>query len=321
VKIILIAAVGSRNELGKDNKLLWHLPHDLKRFKALTTGHCIIMGRKTYDSIGKPLPNRTSIVISRTSHKNEPGLVYVHSLNEALVTARKAGETSAYIIGGAQIFRESLPLADRLEMTFLKKEFDADVFFPETDYHEYDIIFKEDIKGDELSPYSFSYITYERKEKKAKAVFLDRDGVLNRETDDYITSANDLVINYDIVPFLKERQEEEYKLIVITNQGAIEKKRLTHEALGEIHEKLKNEYRAEGIEFDEIYYCPHHSDLSKCLCRKPEPLMIEKAMARFNINPNESFMIGDKERDIVCAEKAGVLGVLIESNEVGEIQL
>jgi dihydrofolate reductase len=321
VKVILIAAVGKKNELGKDNRLLWHLPHDLKRFKALTTGHCIIMGRRTYDSIGKPLPNRTSIVISRSNHRNEPGLVYVHSLKEALVVARKAGETHAYIIGGAQIFKESLPLADMLEMTFLHHEFDADVFFPEIDYGDYDELFRENIKPDETNRYHFTYVTYDRKKKKEKAIFLDRDGVLNREIDDYITSTSDLRINDAIVPFLVQKRKEGYKLIVITNQGAIEKQKLTREALEEIHEKLRQGFHSEGVDFDEIYYCPHHSDISKCLCRKPEPLMIEKAMARFNINPNESFMIGDKLRDIVSAETAGVLGVIIPSNEVDDIQL
>jgi len=155
--------------------------------------------------------------------------------------------------------------------------------------------------------------------KKNKAIFLDRDGVINKEIDDYITSVDLFELNTGLIPFLKQRRDEGYIFIVITNQGAIEKGKLTKEELQRIHEKMTRELIAEGIELAAIYYCPHHSDLSNCLCRKPKSLMIEKAMARFDIDVSASFIIGDKPRDVACGEAAGVKGIYIPSNQVADL--
>ena len=114
--ITIIAAIGKNNELGKDNQLLWHLPADLKHFKNLTSGHPIIMGRKTYESIGKPLPNRTNIVVSRKDDWFEEGILIVPSLKDAIKHAKKINE-NIFIIGGGEIYRHTIDMADRLEIT------------------------------------------------------------------------------------------------------------------------------------------------------------------------------------------------------------
>ena len=111
--ITIIAAIGKNNELGKDNQLLWHLPADLKHFKNLTSGHPIIMGRKTYESIGKPLPNRTNIVVSRKDDRFEEGILIVPSLKDAIKHAKKINE-NIFIIGGGEIYRNTIDMADRL---------------------------------------------------------------------------------------------------------------------------------------------------------------------------------------------------------------
>ena len=127
--ITIIAAIGKNNELGKDNQLLWHLPADLKHFKNLTSGHPIIMGRKTYESIGKPLPNRTNIVVSRKDDWFEEGILIVPSLKDAIKHAKKINE-NIFIIGGGEIYRHTINIADRLEITQVNHQTDADVFFP-----------------------------------------------------------------------------------------------------------------------------------------------------------------------------------------------
>lgn len=130
--ITIIAAIGKNNELGKNNDLIWHLPADLKRFKKVTTGHHIIMGRNTFESIGKPLPNRTSIIITRNKDYFKDGCLIANSIEEAIhLTEGK----DAFIIGGAQIYQQALEkdLVDRLDITTVLSEFDADVFFPEID--------------------------------------------------------------------------------------------------------------------------------------------------------------------------------------------
>lgn len=131
MKISLIAAIGQNRELGKDNKLLWHIPEDFKRFKRITSNHTVIMGRKTYESIGHPLPNRTNIVITRNPSLKVPGCITVTSLSAALAEAKNSGETEAFIIGGGQIYQESLPIADKLYLTVVNANFEADTFFPQ----------------------------------------------------------------------------------------------------------------------------------------------------------------------------------------------
>lgn len=129
VKISLIAAIASGNRaLGKDNKLIYKIHEDLQRFKKLTSGHVIIMGRKTFESIGKPLPNRTNIVISRDKNYSAEGIIVVHALDEAL--QRAEGE-EVFIIGGGQIYQEAINKADKLYLTIVEGNPEADTFFPE----------------------------------------------------------------------------------------------------------------------------------------------------------------------------------------------
>ena len=127
-RLSLIVAMARNRVIGRDGKLPWHLPADLKRFRALTMGHHILMGRKTWESIGRPLPGRTSIVITRTPGYAAPGANVVHSLSEALESAR--GGSEVFVIGGAEVYRDALPLADRIYLTELQAEYEGDVLFP-----------------------------------------------------------------------------------------------------------------------------------------------------------------------------------------------
>ncbi len=159
--IILIAAIGQNNELGKNNTLVWHLPNDFKRFKALTTGHYIIMGRKTFESFPKPLPNRTHVIISRNKTYKPEGCIVVGSIQEALQVVPK--QEDAFIIGGGEIYKLSLPFADKLEITRVFGSFDADTFFPEIKLDQWKLILEEHKSKDETHNYDFSYQTYIRK--------------------------------------------------------------------------------------------------------------------------------------------------------------
>ena len=130
--ITIVVAMGKNREIGVDNQLLWHLPKDLKHFKELTSGHPIIMGRKTYESIGKPLPNRTNIVISRKNDWFEEGILIVGSIKEALKFAKKIDE-NVFVIGGGTIYEQTIDLADQLEITLVDATLDADTYFPKID--------------------------------------------------------------------------------------------------------------------------------------------------------------------------------------------
>ncbi|MFM1876260.1 MAG: hypothetical protein RL266_1997 [Bacteroidota bacterium] len=147
-----------------------------------------------------------------------------------------------------------------------------------------------------------------------KALFLDRDGVLNRERGDYTYSIEDFEVLPDVPKALQLARKKGYLLIVVSNQGGVAKGIFSEQRVEELHAILTDRLEHEGVFFDEIYYCKHHSDVSKCICRKPDSLMLEKAMARFGIDARSSVMIGDSERDMVAAEKAGVRGYLIASN-------
>ncbi|MAP53336.1 dihydrofolate reductase [Altibacter sp.] len=159
--ITLIAAAGENNELGKDNDLVWHLPDDFKRFKQLTTGHHIIMGRKTFESFPKPLPNRTHVVITRNTEYQREGAIVVHSLDEALLKA--SGDVQPFIIGGGEIYKMSMAVADRIELTRVHGTFDADAFFPEISLNDWELIKEIHHEKDDRHDYSFTYQTWMRK--------------------------------------------------------------------------------------------------------------------------------------------------------------
>lgn len=161
----MIAAAGEDNSLGKDNDLLWHLPDDFKRFKNLTTGHPIIMGRKTYETFPKPLPNRKHIIITRdkTYTTDFEECVVVHSLLKALELCKR--ETLCYIIGGGEIYAQGEKFSNKIELTRVHAKFDdADTFFPEIDLDKWKLIEEECHPIDERHKYAFTYLTYERKE-------------------------------------------------------------------------------------------------------------------------------------------------------------
>ncbi|GGF81539.1 dihydrofolate reductase [Wenyingzhuangia marina] len=159
--ITLIAAIGDNNELGKNNDLIWHLPADLKRFKKITTGHHIIMGRKTYESIGKPLPNRTTIIITRNKNYKVEGCITTDSLEHAIEIAKK--DENAFVIGGAKIYKKAIDLVDELDICEVHRTFDADVFFPKIDTNIWEEIKREDFKSDEKNIYDYSFVKYKRK--------------------------------------------------------------------------------------------------------------------------------------------------------------
>ena len=156
-----MAAIAANNALGKDNQLIWHLPADLKRFKKTTLNHAVIVGRKTYESLGKPLPNRTNIVITRDKNYQVEGCVIVNSLKEALKAALKVDE-NPFILGGAEIYKQAMPFADKLDITFVHHQFEADVFFPEIDKTIWKETWREDFKADEKNKYDYSFVTFER---------------------------------------------------------------------------------------------------------------------------------------------------------------
>jgi len=144
--ISIIAAVASNGVIGRDGGLPWHLPGDLRRFRELTVGHAVIMGRKTYESIGRPLPDRVNIVISRQTGFAPSGVVVAGSLQEALALA--AGESEVFICGGGEIYRQALPLADRIYLTRLDRPYGGDVHFPDIPADEFVETAREPFGGD-----------------------------------------------------------------------------------------------------------------------------------------------------------------------------
>ena len=161
--ITLVVAMGKNNAIGKDNKLLWHLPKDLKHFKNLTSGHPIIMGRKTYESIGKPLPNRTNIVVSRRNDWFEEGILIVPSIKDALKHAKKISD-NVFVIGGGNIYEQTIDKADRLEVTVVDAELDADVRFPKINPKQWVKVSEDCIQKDTEHEYDFCFQTFDRKE-------------------------------------------------------------------------------------------------------------------------------------------------------------
>lgn len=160
--LTLIAAAGEHDGIGKNNQLIWHLSDDLKRFKSLTKGHCMIMGRKTFESFDKPLPNRTHIVITRQKNYTVPqGVTVVDNFKDALNAVKN--DDQPFVIGGGEIYSLAMPYADKIELTRVHASFNADTFFPKIDptvWKETDNIFHN---KDDKHDYAFSFLTYERR--------------------------------------------------------------------------------------------------------------------------------------------------------------
>lgn len=157
----MIAAVAENNALGKNNDLLWHLPLDFKRFKEITSGHHIIMGRKTFESFPKPLPNRTHIVISRQENYNPEGCIVVENLEKAIAVCPK--NESSFIIGGGEIYAQSIDIANQLDITRVHHSFDADVFFPEIDPGIWELTSEIFNPKDEKHLFDYTFQTFVRK--------------------------------------------------------------------------------------------------------------------------------------------------------------
>jgi len=157
--VSIIVAIGENNAIGKNNQLLWHMPADLKYFKTKTSGHTIIMGRKTFDSVGKPLPHRRNIVVTRQDIKIE-GCEVVKSIDDAIALCK--GEDEVFIGGGAEIYRQAMDKTDRIYLTIIHKMFDADTFFPEIDFTKWVETEHEDHQADEKNKLPYSFITLER---------------------------------------------------------------------------------------------------------------------------------------------------------------
>lgn len=155
--IKIIVAMSKNRVIGNNNKLIWKLPSDLKRFKELTKGNTIVMGRKTYESIGKPLPNRRNIIITRNLEYEAEGCEVVSSLEEALLLANN----DCFIIGGGEIYKQSLEIADKIYLTLVNKEFEGDTNFPELS-SEWVIVDTKEFLGDENNEYDYSFIEYDR---------------------------------------------------------------------------------------------------------------------------------------------------------------
>ncbi len=157
--LTIIAAASENNALGKDNQLVWHLPDDFKRFKSLTSGHYIIMGRKTFESFPKPLPNRTHIIITRqTDYQVPEGCMLVSGLQEAIEICPKNEEV--FIIGGGEIYKQSITIADKIELTRVHNTLEADTFFPEIDATQWKLVFEEFHAKDEKHDNNFTFLTY-----------------------------------------------------------------------------------------------------------------------------------------------------------------
>ena len=160
--LIIIAATSENNALGKDNVLVWHLPDDFKRFKTLTSGHYIVMGRKTFESFPKPLLNRTHVIITRQKDYKVPeGCIVVNSLTKAIEISPENEEV--FIIGGGQIYQQSIDIADKIELTRVHTTVEADAFFPEIDTNVWNVIESEFHSKDEKHAFDFTYLTYVKK--------------------------------------------------------------------------------------------------------------------------------------------------------------
>ena len=159
-ELTLIAAISENNALGKENQLLWHLSEDLKRFKKLTHGHSIIMGRKTFESLPKALPNRKNIILTQNSSYQAKDAWVVHSMDAAL--ALTEGDTQPFIIGGGQVYKLFLPFAKRIELTRVHHHFEGDTFFPELDLKTWKLMHEENHHNTADQPLNYSYLTYQK---------------------------------------------------------------------------------------------------------------------------------------------------------------
>lgn len=173
----IIAALATNDVIGRDNRLPWHMPADLKRFKQLTTGHHVLMGRKTFDEIRTPLPGRINVVITRNPGFAADGILVASSVDEAVTMAEASHDDEIFVIGGAEIIAQTLHRADRMYLTRIHGEPEGDTFFPEFDeVNEWRLVEREDFEPDARHEYAWSFLTYERAGKPAQIAAYDEQG-------------------------------------------------------------------------------------------------------------------------------------------------
>jgi dihydrofolate reductase len=168
VVISLIAAASENSVIGKDNKLPWHLPTDMKYFKNITWGMPVIMGRKSFEALGKPLRGRSNIVITRNKNWSADGVKTVQSIDQAINLASQTDAKEIYIIGGGEIFQAAIPSADRIYLTLVHENFEGDAFFPEIKHEEWKLTSNRDCDPDEKNAYALSFQVWERKTPSPK---------------------------------------------------------------------------------------------------------------------------------------------------------
>lgn len=159
----IIVAVAQNGVIGKNNDLIWHLPGDLRYFKETTKGHYVIMGRKTFESFGKPLINRTNIIVTRNPDYHQEGCIIVNSLEKALQLADKDNQEEAFILGGGEIYRQAMDICDRLYITEIKASFEGDTYFPTIDEKNWKEVKRIKNQSDQKNKYPYDFVVYERK--------------------------------------------------------------------------------------------------------------------------------------------------------------
>ena len=160
-ELTIIAAVSINNVIGNNNKLIWKLSNDLKRFKNLTTNHSVIMGRKTFESLPNPLPDRDNIVITRDTNYSKPNIQVCSSIEDAINLTKT--DTQPFIIGGGEIYSQTINIVDKIELTRVHKEFDGDAYFPEIPLDIFELINEENYNSDLENEFDYSYLTYIKK--------------------------------------------------------------------------------------------------------------------------------------------------------------
>lgn len=163
IRLSLVVAASENNVIGKDNQLLWHLPNDLKFFKNTTWGMPVIMGRKTFESVGKPLPGRTNIVITRQENWSADKVIVVKSMQEAIEQSSSMDAREAYIIGGGEIYKQSMDIADRIYITRVHAELEGDTWFPEIDQNKFELISSLPFSADDAHQYAYTFEVWQRK--------------------------------------------------------------------------------------------------------------------------------------------------------------
>lgn len=171
MKLSLLAALSTNNVIGRNNDVPWHLSTDLKFLKSKTMGHHVIMGRKTYESVGRPLPGRTNVVITRQEGYAPEGVTVVHSLEDAIHLAEGSGDDEVFVLGGAEIYAQAMHRADRMYLTRVHAEVEGDTWFPDfDDVSEWHLVDAEHFDADEKNEYPFSFLRYERAAPEGHAI-------------------------------------------------------------------------------------------------------------------------------------------------------